>query len=360
MTPAPCKTISPLVHVRAWMFVCALSLTGLSGCITTPDARQLASSQFAELNNQPPTWITQPPRRQGWLVGTGTADVYGNQAQAIKRAEQQARLDIASQLRVTIGGKINADTHSQNNSGQESVQTFASQWVQQRIPAITLDGVRIRDTFSNAKFAYALAELNRAQASQNLRTRINKLDADITQLSAQTFSTQPLARVRQRSPFLQQFEQRKQWASQLNLLTPSQPAPKLSPALKALRKAIVNDIANLHVRLETSEDATRIKPNLAKSLTSMGLTLKDNTEKHDVIVALNRRDKVVTKGAQTYLFASHTLLIKNAQNTTLKSYTHTQKTASGSLDLATQTSADKTADWVKAQLAEFFYPPPAQ
>src|SRR5690606_25775778 len=90
----------------------ALSATLLAGCLPQYAKPQQDSANARDERAMTPDWITQLPQRNGMAYGVGSMEIYGSVTDAIKRAGDLARVDLVSQLRVTVSGDFSVDTRN--------------------------------------------------------------------------------------------------------------------------------------------------------------------------------------------------------------------------------------------------------
>jgi len=125
-----------------------------------------------------PPWIEVLPQQQGRIYAVGVAPLGASQAQALKQAGQNARIELASRLRATVKGETTI--HSQSTQ-QRELGGLASASSQQKVTQDSkiatqiaeLNGLSISETWTDSEGAtvYALACLDVAAAMGNLQGR---------------------------------------------------------------------------------------------------------------------------------------------------------------------------------------------
>ena len=129
-----------------------------------------------------PGWIETLPEAPGKLYALGTASLGGNEGEAINRASDRARLELAARLRATVRGSTSVTTRS-SELQREGLKSVGSQDRQVRdevsvgAKAEDLPGLAVERTFSDpsGRTVYALACLDLGQAQSTLAARLDQL-----------------------------------------------------------------------------------------------------------------------------------------------------------------------------------------
>ncbi len=113
----------------------ALLIFGLVACQTSP---QKSSSDLRAVFDTP-EWVTNTPEQKGMAFGSGSADVWGDKNDAVRRAGEAARANLVSQLRVTISSDSSANIEERKATGRETelVQTMRNT-IRSSVPSVEL------------------------------------------------------------------------------------------------------------------------------------------------------------------------------------------------------------------------------
>jgi hypothetical protein len=126
-----------------------------------------------------PGWIDALPEAPGRLYALGTADLGGNEGQAITRASDRARLEVVTRLRATVKGGTSVATRTAESqrdgvrgaaSGDRQIRDEVSVAAQaQDLPGLVVDRTHLDPA---GRTAYALAYLDLVQAERTLAGRM--------------------------------------------------------------------------------------------------------------------------------------------------------------------------------------------
>ena len=334
------------------LLVAALALgTGislLSGCVgnSTKPAKDAARSSKA------PAWVTQPPQMRGMAYGIGSMEIYGSATDAVKRAAELARIDLVSQLKVTVSGDFSSETVELSGTNRDSeVLRTVRNYVRSQVPPAELDEVQISETHTDAKYAYALAELDRNAAAARLRRDMNDIEQELSAIGELQPSGNRLQQLQPLLPALTLFAKRKRLGERLTLISMERKAPALSPELKALQDRIYAQIDQLQVSLELLDDgAQTIGGGVLEALTSQGLRIQDGSDadlRFDISAQLSGK----AKDGSHYVFADSRVTIRDGAGRVLSSFSKQAKGVSGLEDVARQKAAREVAKLIGDELA---------
>jgi hypothetical protein len=155
----------------------------------------LAAQGAAQASNPPvprgpagdagkPAWIETLPEAAGRLYALGTAQLGGNEGEAIARASDRARLEVVTRLRATVQGRTSVTTRTSESrregakavgAGERQVRDEVSVGAQ----AEDLPGLVVERTHTDrrARTVYALAYLDLALAQGGLAARLDQARA---------------------------------------------------------------------------------------------------------------------------------------------------------------------------------------
>lgn len=302
----------------------------------------------------PPSWVTQPPSRPGYAYGSGSAEVYGSQGQALERAQELAKADLLASLRVEISSSTEySKSASMEFEGEFSLQENLNQQIRSSTPPIELSGIQISATWVNpaASEVWALAELNTSLAAERLLARLHQLEAGLVQRGTwppRQPEASKLARVRYLKPSLQELVERQQLRQQLDFLgAATQATTQQSQAIEQISLEVAQLLASLGIQLQaSSSQAEALVPILASSLTGLGFNLVN--QQADLQLRLNLQLSQLERNGLFYVDAKADGQIIDAQQRTL----HALHTSTRSVSSAASVAHNKATTEVAQQLAQ--------
>jgi hypothetical protein len=337
------------------LLLAVLTATGVAGC-AAPEASKPVSDVAKRADSSLPVWVVSPPSSPGMAYGVGSIEVLADPASALKRAAELARLDLVSQLRVTISGESSQDTSEFRTTGEETrVQQTLRQVARSQVPAVELDEVQIRDSDVVNGYAYALAELDRNAAASRLKSAIRDIEEQLQQyrVLAETGTGSPvLKRLRDLLPAVKLFAQREAIAEKLALVSSSHRAPLLSAEDQRLQQQIFDLIGQVRVVL-VSEDAgaKAIAGNVLESLTRQGLKVSAAGDADLVFELGVENDSKVQQGTY-YAFMNTRIIIRDHSGRALSSLSAQARGVSGIENIARQKAAEAVANQLSDELAK--------
>ncbi len=148
-----------------------------------------------------PIWISVLPERPGRVYAMGLAAFTPSEAQALKQAQSNARVEVLTRLRANVKGETSIQSHASytktlggTTTGESTKQI--SQDTQIHTEATELPGLAVEETWSDpdGRTAYALAYLDVPVADQELASRFDSVRKDLAQEA--TTPTDPRERLR--------------------------------------------------------------------------------------------------------------------------------------------------------------------
>jgi hypothetical protein len=321
---------------------------GLAACQSTPSK----PSSGLKATFDAPEWVTNIPEQQGVAFGTGSADIWGDKTDAIRRAGEAARVNLVSQLRVTISGNSSADIEERKATGKETelVQTMRNT-IRSSVPPVELDEVKITESHIEGKVAYALAALDRQQASSRIRGQIGSLEEEIVAIDNRPREGDTLEQVRVLLPALQLFAQRERLADQFALVSMQRQKPALNEELASIQRQIYSLFDELQIRIAMTDiGAQEIAAGVIEALTEQGMRINDQGQ-YDLMVEVSVVLRPLEKDGLHYVFADSRVTIKDNNSRTLSTFSRQAKGASGYADLAKAKAEKSVASMLAAELA---------
>lgn len=299
-----------------------------------------------------PDWVNNPPQRSGFAYGTGSGDLWGDKADAARRAGDAARVNLVSQLRVTVSGDFSSTVQERKATGKQTelVRTVQNT-IRSKVPAVELDEVKVTETFFEKKFVYALAELDRVKAASRLRAQIAGLEQQVIAINAKPRSGSTLQKLRVVLPALSLFAQRDRLADQLALVGTQRQKPALSGELQQIEDTIYALFNQLQVRISmTDAGAQEIAAGVIEALTEQGMRISDRGA-YDLMILISATLRPVEKNGSHFVFADSRVTIKDASDRTLSTFSKQAKGVSGYADLAQAKAERSVANVLAAELA---------
>lgn len=341
------KTSSRIYRPAVALAVGALLLVGCGSQPTKPQAGADRSGTSAT-----PSWITQPPRQSGMAYGIGSMEIYGSATDAVQRAAELARIDLVSQLRVTVSGDFSSDITETSGTGRTTdVQRNVRSHARSQVPEVQLDEVVIRETHTDARYAYALAELDRQAAAARLRRDIDAQETELRRINALAPAGNTLQQLQPLLPALTVFASREKSVEQLALVSTSRASLALPDDLRALQQRIDTLVDQLKVAVELLDrGAAEISGNVIEALTSQGLRVHDS-EHADLIFFVNATLSHREQDRSHYVFIDSRVTIRDQQGRALSSFSKQARGVSGIEAVARQTAARNVGQMLSTELA---------
>lgn len=327
----------------------------LAACVVNaPKSGSSTSSSRAEnqASFDAPDWINNPPQRNGFAYGVGSGDLWGDKADAVRRAGDAARVNLVSQLRVTVSGDFSSTVQERKATGKQTelVQTVQNT-IRSQVPAVELDEVKVTETYFEKKFAYALAELDRVKAASRIRGQISDLEVQIHSIDQKPRSGTNLQQLRILLPALKLYAQRNRLADQLALVGTSRQKPALSEELQQIQSNIYALFNQLQVRISmTDAGAKDIASGVIEALTEQGMRINDQGA-YDLMIQVSATLRPVEKNGSHFVFADSRVTIKDSNQRTLSTFSKQAKGASGYPDLAKAKAEKSVANMLANELA---------
>ncbi len=321
---------SILTNAKGIFGTLALS-TLLVACGSNPTKSSVASE---------PDWIVNEPVKSGIVYGVGSAEVYTNDAEALQRARDAARVAMVQKLKVTVSGSFSQDTQETRKTGQQTklVQTVRNT-ITSSIPQAQFDNLKVQGSYVAKGTAYSLVSLDRVKAASLLRRRIGELDMQATDLAASTATNLPtLKQLQVMLPALTFIEQREQLAEQAQLVDVNSRRPRKDDMLVSVEKRIQALLDTLVVTLSASDQqGKKIRSGLSQYLTDMGLRISNQGGDLQLLYGAQLRE--VEKGGRFIVFASGQVQIKDANGRLLSEFSKEAKGVSGASSAQAQVKA---------------------
>ena len=299
-----------------------------------------------------PDWINNPPQKSGMAYGVGSGDLWGDKADAARRAGEAARVNLVSQLRVTISGDFSSTVQERTTTGKQTelVQTVRDT-IRSQVPSVELDEVRVTDTFFEKKFAYALAELDRVKATQRIKSQILDLEQQVIAISNKPRTGSTPEKLRTVLPALSLLSQREQLSEQLALVSLDRKKPGLSVQLQQISDDIYALFNQLQVRITMSNNgAQEIAAGVIEALTEQGIRISQQGD-YDLSIEVSANLRPIERQGTHFVFADSRVTIKDSNRRILSTFSKQAKGASGYPELAKTKAEQGVATMLANELA---------
>lgn len=300
-----------------------------------------------------PAWTTAPPRKAGYVFGVGSAATYGETRTGIQRAQEAARVDLLSQLRVTVSGVTQSSTRVEGSDPQfVSIQKVVEQQVSSRVHEIEMSGIEILETWVNPPETevWVLARLNRAQTESDLLFQLDDIEDRL--LKRGTGSGSTLERVRHILPSLKDLEERRKILEQIAFLAAGSQIPDREKGSEtdALQTEIRRILSSLTIRMDAENDeAVKMQNIIGQTLNSMGFAL--HSQNPDLILSLNLSMNPVKRGNLFHMVTQAQGQVKTPEGRILYSLNESGRSSSSDAGVARSKAAEEMAQKLADALA---------
>ena len=339
---------SSLKLLTSVIIVSSLAACSATSTKTGSDTRRADNQASLEV----PDWVNNPPQRTGFAYGVGSGDLWGDKADAVRRAGEAARVNLVSQLRVTVSSDFSNRLEERTAMGKQTelVRTVQNT-VRSKVPAVELDEVKVTDTYFEKKFAYALAELDRVKAANRLRAQIAHLEDQVVAIGVKPRSGSTLQQLRTVLPALSLFAQRDRLADQLALVGTQRQKPALRNELQTIQSTIYDLFNQLHVRISMTDDgAQEIAAGVMEALTEQGMRISQQG-RYDLMIQVSATLRPVAKNGAHFVFADSRVTIKDDNDRILSTFSKQAKGASSYANLAKAKAEKNVANMLAQELA---------
>lgn len=337
------------------LIISSFVVFSLAACVANaPKTSSDVGNSGASNESSPdtPSWINTPPQLSGFAYGVGSGDLWGDKADAARRAGDSARVNLVSQLRVTVSSDFSSSVEERRATGKQTelVQTVQSN-IRSKVPAVELNEVKITETFFENKFAYALAELDRVKAANRIRGQIAELEQQVIAINDNPRSGSTLEQLRTLLPALSLFAQRDRLAEQFALVSTQRVKPSLSDELRQVEQNIFTLFNQLQVRITmTNSGAKAIATGVVEALTEKGMRINDRGS-YDLMIEVSANLRPVENKGSHFVFADSRVTIKDANSRILSTFSKEAKGVSGYPDLAKAKAERNVAKILADELA---------
>jgi len=302
-----------------------------------------------------PDWIINEPTKPGHAYGVGSAEIYTDEAEAMRRARDAAKVDLVQKLRVTVTGELTQDTQETRQTGKQTqlVQSVRNR-ITSKIPQAELSNLETEDSYADMKnrVVYTLVKLNRVKAAAELRRQISELDMQVTDLSNNTSDSLPvLKQLQSLLPVLKLIAQRDKLSEQAQLFDLNGRKPLKDEFILDTEKRIYALLDKLVVTVEAQNTAAQgMRAGIIRSLTSTGLRVSPT--QGDLALKYEANLRPVTKSGRHVVFADGSIRIEDSAGRILSEFSKEAKGVSAaSAAVAERNAVQKLAESLGQELA---------
>ena len=302
-----------------------------------------------------PAWVTSPPSGGGYAYGVGSAEIYGDPASALNRAQDQARTELIKRLEVTVSGTTTASRGRTVEGGQSRVTRSIMDTVESRVPETELANIEIAKTHAveGGDTAYALAKLNRSQAEITLISKIEDIDARIREIAGRDpGGGDRLDRLKALMPALPLLEERRQVLRKLQLVAERDPGHRLPSEFRALQDTIAGLLDSLVVVLQPKGESTRkMDSTLRKALADEGVQVRE-AGNGDLTLRYEAGLRTVTRDGRNFVFADGNVTVLDGNGNVIDEFQERVKAGSVDPGVAQDRAVGRLAEGLGTKLGE--------
>ena len=313
----------------------------MSGCVTT------VKKNAPTLDDDRPEWLLNTPIERGALYGVGSAEVFGgNEAAALGRAKDFARVELIKQIEVDISGTVSQEISETVKNNTTTFTQNLSQTVSSKVPEFKLSNVIAVDSFNDKKNRQiaSLVKLDVNKEKAVLAQQIASLDQQLVNIASEIEQTSAsgMSKLRLASPALVLADQRAGLQARFNQLDASQRAtPLIPPYIKTLISNIYQMIANLKVSITAEGEIVRaLQTGLISQLTSKGITISEPGTS-DIEVLYSLHTNTVMRDGMAFAFTEGDVWIKDEQGRVVSAFKAKAKGTSVDRNVARTRSIEK-------------------
>ncbi len=263
---------------------CSFIVLSLSCSVAEPDVSRDGenTSQFSEsdtvvaLSCSPSQqWVSGAPQEDGFVYAVGSAAVrYEPLATAMRRAQENARVELSKQLMVSIGANLNISTVRRRTGSGVSDTTILRERVTSNAIQIDLPWLEIVERCIDRRenIVFALASLNRGKATEGLIQQITQLDEKIGSYTSISSAIAKTEQIRRLLPVLDLITKREKLANTLSYVSGYSLADASNTV--AIERRINNLFNGLSIALKPGGlDAKSIEPYVVGYLADKGFRI---------------------------------------------------------------------------------------
>ncbi len=298
-----------------------------SGCASAPGKQE--SRQESQ-----PDWILDTPVEANFLYGVGAAEIFGgNDANALSRAKDIARVELVKQVEVEVSGEVAQEIEEVTRNGSTQLTESLRQSVKNRVPEFKLSHVTGVESHKDkqGKRVTAMVRLDVMKELQSLRRQIASLDEQLRDYAQKLAQTPPggMSTLRVVSPALVLSEQRAGLQARYNALDPNKKtAPLLTKEIQDLVSKMYQRIAQLRISVQSEGRAvSALQTGLIGQLTKRGIQISESGQ-GDIQIVYNLRVNTVPRNGSYFAITEGDVWIKDEAGRVVRAFQAKAKGAS--------------------------------
>jgi hypothetical protein len=282
----------------------------LVGCQSSPKKKERA-----EIFDEKPSWVLNTPIKRGFIYGVGSAEVFGgNEAAALSRAKDFARVELVKQIEVEVQGSVEQEMQEVTRNEKSEFTQQLRQTVSSKVPEFKLSHVEQVDSYQDKKSRQvaALMRLDVSKEVRSLQEQISSLDQQLAALEVKLSGMQGhgLALLRIATSALVLADQRAGLQARLNQLHSSHD-PLLSASIKSFLEQIYQITSQVRVSLQAESNAERsLQTALTAQLTKKGVKISEGSES-DIEILYALRTTEVKRGETYFAITEGDIWVKD-------------------------------------------------
>lgn len=303
-----------------------------------------------------PDWILSPPSNPNIIYGVGSNTLYTDQSKSINIAKDNARLDVAKQLKVTIEGRTASNTDVNSSSqGASAFTRTVNQQVSSTVKPLELEGMIYKESYVDDanKVVYVLAAFNKTEAELKLRKQIQAIDTQLKGAPSVRSQAPIIKQVHALMPAIKLIAQRNVMVDQWLTLSNS---PSLFinnndvSNVQTLFNSLINEI-NIGLT-PLDEQSKEMNTQIASALNNQGLKVTEKNENASLFIRYNVTLSSTEQRGTFVTFANGSAQIVDTQGQIIKSFKKEAKGASSFENRAKSSAIDKLAQHLGVLVAE--------
>lgn len=335
------------------LFVVWFGVFLLGACMSTP--------KIGGGDTRQPDWILNTPVEPGFLYGVGSSEIFGgNDASALGRAKDIARVELVKQIEVKVSGEVSQEIEEVTRNGETKLTESLRQIVKNRVPEFELSHVKGVESHkaSNGKRVTVLVRLDVKQELQALSNQISSIDQELAGYTQKLAQTPPggMRTLRVISPALVLSEQRAGLQARYNALEPRKKiAPLLTKEIQTLVSQIYQRIAQLKISVEPEgEDVRALETALISQLTRKGIRISKRGHS-DIQVVYNLRVNTISREGTFFAVTEGDVWIKDESGSVVRAFQAKAKGTSTDPEMAGSRSIAKLSTQLGKALLEALF-----
>lgn len=316
----------------------------LTGCMSS----SLTSPKAAPTDNGSdsiPSWVYSPPQLGGYVYGVGMASIYSTPAEAMQRAQENSRVELIKQLRVKVAGETEASVKREIDQGKSKITRTVFNYAKSSIEETELPGIKVINTAVSRKDkqAFALAELNRAEAEMDITDRLEAVENQIDIIANKPLTGNKVKDIKKLIPALKLIEKRNKLASDLKLVSNMSDESLEKEKHIKLRSKIAELIDSLVIVIKPGSSGENLSSGIRKALSNQGVRVRMSGG-GDLYLKFSASLNTVFKNGVYFTFATGQASVMDKNNDIVSEFSTKVKDGSGDKNLSVKRAVEKLAD----------------